>query len=1262
MPLRLIKNPNDHNPVAQASAAKLTQLLHMTYPEIVPFPTETESDHPANQAQASLLDYLNAIILKSALDEPPLEAIKTIPNIKGTIQWIDYVNALPTETLSDEDKKRIFQQMQVIAGIYPAGNWHADHKQWSINNLYKKEIKTNVTIMTPPALALNLVCAALFDGSRFLQDEKQSDGGLGIRIESIYRYLLELKKQDEAGGLEKCSAGLQHDLLFFLNKSYLDKPREEGGKPVEMPMECIAFLDDSFTLFLYNEIQKKDDEPTRALIQDWIDWEIAECGSNAGKNPMLVCLRTVYPTTDGKDDSGWKNACRQYLIDRCEDFGLDSNECRIDSYLINMQSYSVVLTNSVYRWAAEIKCMQKQLQLPELRADGSNFLFPLIRSRNNLFLKLHKHFTQCDIEFLEQHAESIKELVSALKVANSLYRYRNLSLLLGEEDALFQDIRKNTAESLFHYFNDYFFNRTAMPFNITEVCDAYLQAENVFLEQNKVPFIADFFATLEGSQNARRRAWNRLIVSLAKLAKLGDYLEEDESDIDLNKTQFPHLCILSDETLRVAANRWEDASKDNTTIVYFDFFVEVNRLLLHGLLQPFSDWSPLYCQQIIWLTDFLLSRSTCAEEPLSKIKETYPPILLVNLRFIALIKRSALRDEFKNTLFRILRYWFSRIGEFNMVVMCFMIRNDEVSPRERSKLWEMIRPDLGMMIRHFDDLLSLLSIEPERYSIKPRRQLWAAITPQLGRMIENGEQVLKLFSLSLEQLSAGQRTRALEVSTSRLGEIEEDDKEFLKLFSLSLEQFSTEQRMQLSTAITPHLGRIIKSGSQLIDLFKLTPQQLSTEQRTQILEVITPLVGNNTRIELQFSLLDLFRLSLEQLSTDQRMQLLEGIAPLLGRIINNGWELAALFHHSLEKLSIQQRELIFKAITPQLGEILKYSPIESLLELSSQQLSADQRMQVLQAITPHLGRIIKRGSQLIDLFKLTPQQLSTEQRTQILEVITPLVGNNTRIELQFSLLDLFRLSLEQLSTDQRMQLLEGIAPLLGRIINNGWELAALFHHSLEKLSIQQRELIFKAITPQLGEILKYSPLGSLLKLSSQQLSAAQRMQVLQAITPKRDEIVSYSWVLRLFTLTPQAFSTEERTQIWKAIRPQLGRIIEDGKGFLDLFSLSLEQLTTEQRTEILEVSTSPLLGTERGELGLTTTEAALHIATPTTESRGAEKKSDQVADESQHVSREEIIIPNESTRRSALPNISSSFFNKKSVSSNTEPERDKFYP
>ena len=183
-----------------------------------------------------------------------------------------------------------------------------------------------------------------------------------------------------------------------------------------------------------------------------------------------------------------------------------------------------------------------------------------------------------------------------------------------------------------------------------------------------------------------------------------------------------------------------------------------------------------------------------------------------------------------------------------------------------------------------------------------------------------------------------------------------------------------------------------------------------------------------------------------------------------------------------------------------------------------------------------------------------------------------------------------------------------------------------------------------------------------MKLSSQQLSAAQRMQVLQAITPKRDEIVSYSWVLRLFTLTPQAFSTEERTQIWKAIRPQLGRIIEDGKGFLDLFSLSLEQLTTEQRTEILEVSTSPLLGTERGELGLTTTEAALHIATPTTESRGAEKKSDQVADESQHVSREEIIIPNESTRRSALPNISSSFFNKKSVSSNTEPERDKFYP
>lgn len=70
--------------------------------------------------------------------------------------------------------------------------------------------------MTPPAVALNLVCTALFDKTRYLGDEGAWDSDLALRIMSVYMHLLNLWQDAQAGQLTKCSAGLQHDLLYLL--------------------------------------------------------------------------------------------------------------------------------------------------------------------------------------------------------------------------------------------------------------------------------------------------------------------------------------------------------------------------------------------------------------------------------------------------------------------------------------------------------------------------------------------------------------------------------------------------------------------------------------------------------------------------------------------------------------------------------------------------------------------------------------------------------------------------------------------------------------------------------------------------------------------------------------------------------------------------------------------------------------------------------------------------------------------------------------
>ena len=61
-----------------------------------------------------------------------------------------------------------------------------------------------------------------------------------MRLKGAYDHLIRLQKEVELGEHKKCAAGLQHDILYWLQGGFLDKPKSEGGQAVEFLMKMYS--------------------------------------------------------------------------------------------------------------------------------------------------------------------------------------------------------------------------------------------------------------------------------------------------------------------------------------------------------------------------------------------------------------------------------------------------------------------------------------------------------------------------------------------------------------------------------------------------------------------------------------------------------------------------------------------------------------------------------------------------------------------------------------------------------------------------------------------------------------------------------------------------------------------------------------------------------------------------------------------------------------------------------------------------------------
>src|SRR3990167_3786042 len=291
-----------HGTAAQASAAWLISLLQSVYPAVTTrLLTESELDsvdtkkNDAKKEQEQLITYLDAVIADPKNYHS--ELVRKTNSVSATARIIYEI--AKSESYLEKDKKCVLQQMHSIAQTCPGfRKWDEDHKhkQWSTNRVYDSASKQDRYIIASPAETLNLVCNAIVDKTRFQASSTSSaDRDFQDRIASLYNALLKMHKQEAAGQYEVCATGRQHELLFLLNHTFLDKSNySSDAKPVALPEDVLSHIVSLLSQFTEKELKKLTEAEQSAVLSEWIlyqsDLIIREVP------PIVSKLRKFYPS------------------------------------------------------------------------------------------------------------------------------------------------------------------------------------------------------------------------------------------------------------------------------------------------------------------------------------------------------------------------------------------------------------------------------------------------------------------------------------------------------------------------------------------------------------------------------------------------------------------------------------------------------------------------------------------------------------------------------------------------------------------------------------------------------------------------------------------------------------------------------------------------------------------------------------------------------------------------------------------------------
>jgi len=1085
--------PDTHNTAAQASAYKLIQLLQATYPE----PQSLEAQRLLSrylQHLANLAEPEKAPALDPPLLQAEIAALKAEPSIQGTMQMLQWITDDKSRNWTAEDKRLAYEQIQVIVNLFPGNlDYYTPQQQhWSINTACDANGKQLEKLETSPATALNLVCKAIFDMKHCFSLAGKKEINLRYRVESFFTWMRDLRRQTNEGFREKCSAGLQHDLLYLLNKVYLGS----DNQPVELLMDTQSFVKNSLSLFVAKKIEDKcSEDEANSLILAWMQYLATPTvpgDSSAPEAPILVWLRKIMPAKDPDADAAWKLQCGKFLRQHCWDFGLNPPNNVVEGFI----SAEIIADlpvptehNTMLPLVMEI-FKQQSFLLPPSIGDISQHPYAIFDLGNKALATFKAGI---GVEHLSTKSEKIENLkvadfFSALDCLTSLYRYRDLTIFIGSEEVGFKTAQEELKSLLLDYFTEYSIGKGLPTDKFETIQHNYKKQERKFLNQDNVQFIENLFAVVRDMHKSDvDKVWHKLMA-----------LQTSERST--------HPLLLSDAAIKAwikQATATPDEG-DNLTIIDVTPYA-INRLLLHGLLQPPHQWSTLYCKHLLLFIDWLKQPSS-ADEALSlkTLKQSYTHTFLNNLRFIASLAQSLDGDlmQLISSQFFIGQSFFYNMLHSNFLLKVFAHNFTEA---QFSKILTAVAGELGTWIENAHELSSLLN----SYGLTDghHAQILTAVAGQLGTWIKNtGELVswLNFYALTPEH-----RTQLLTAVAGQLGAWIKNTDGLVSL--LNLNTLTPEHRTQIFTAVAGQLGTWIKNTGELFSLLNLNT--LTPEHCAQILTAVAGQL--DTWIKNTDELFSLLKRN--RLTKEHRAQILTAVAGQLSIWIKNDDELASLFG-TIEDLTIEQlhefcevarkspptyiksfyffyrilcrlpintRPILYELMRESLGGIItsdkelymvmnclpteqsaalweskKTSPPDLVTSRDvwniMHPLSPERRSEVFISMKKLLPNLIKSR---ID-FRLVMHYLSPNQRSEVCIPIQKLLPNLIKSRIDFELV------LDYLSPEQRSEVCISMQKLLPNFIQKPSDFHVLLYFSipqLEEVSEVIKDLLKKTI-------------------------------------------------------------------------------------------------------------------------------------------------------------------------------------------------------
>ncbi len=663
------------------------------------------------RAQIYLIKYLERVIQEKEL--PPVSPrYADHPDIQHTLELIKRIHMNQELTaekklvLPPEKKLLVFKQMLSMAKICPGIQltelteadrdnwakynewWNLNHAQWSENPVFDPNTKKLEKVTASIAETLNLTSRALLDSTKFLASppkdteaqislEEQQEKDINHRIHSFCQTCIDLQKQVEAGNFEKCSTGRQHDLIFLFDKSFLINPTTT----IELARSRSTLVYEKMNVFIEMEMRKITDE--KRLFKLFIDWIEKKLPKEDEVPVVIEFLREQFSqkpgfeekTNDIDPDQGWKAAFINFLEEECLRYGIDPNvkgakELAIKDYVEYVESLPFPITlNSVMPL---YQSLIKTEDLPVAPKATTPELRHLIELRNKA-LEIFKHEMRHK-DWSKSFELPIKRLYDALKLADNLYHYRNLTVFSQEEkdEKSFGDVSKELQSTLTEFFENYDLNKNP-PDNFAKVQENYVAIEKTFNKKTNKESIEHIFGKFKAAEE-------KFDVEYEKLHVLN--LEE--------KTVNPQI-FLTDGTLE----KWHRQYVSFTQMEIDLSSYEINRILLHGLTVPFLEWSPAFCHAIRLVTQWVTHSYASDPPDLASLKKSYHGTLLNNLAFMLFIKEHiGISDNTKLQYSALLgTKGAHKIIYENQIPNLFGLAEDKFSIDERLQLIESIPSD-----------------------------------------------------------------------------------------------------------------------------------------------------------------------------------------------------------------------------------------------------------------------------------------------------------------------------------------------------------------------------------------------------------------------------------------------------------------------------------------------------------------------------------------------------------------------------------------